>query len=41
MGRKFFVSYKHSDRDVEILPDYGLKTTARSYVDRHGRGLHG
>ncbi len=31
MGRKVFVSYKHSDSNVENLQDYG--STARAYVD--------
>lgn len=31
MGRKVFVSYKHSDNNVQFLRNYG--GTARSYVD--------
>lgn len=31
MGRKIFVSYKHSDNDVEDLRGFG--GTARAYVD--------
>ncbi|NRA14955.1 MAG: TIR domain-containing protein [Oceanospirillaceae bacterium] len=31
MGRKVFVSYKHSDNNVEFLRDFG--STARAYVD--------
>lgn len=31
MGRKVFVSYKHSDNNVEVLQGFG--NTARAYVD--------
>ena len=31
MGKKVFVSYKHSDNNVEVLNSYG--DTARAYVD--------
>lgn len=33
MGRKIFVTYKYADGQVERLPEHGIETTVRHYVD--------